>query len=120
MRRSSARTRSVRLRIPAESDVFSPLCADQDHPPLACRVHMALQGLEWFIYNRTAGYDNIVAQMQDDLPPTPAPTPAGARTSFDARDAVRKMFSRTSTHPEGELTAPVIRNSELILIQPLT
>lgn len=61
---------------------------------------MALQGLEWFIYNRTAGYDNIVAQMQDDLPPTPAPTPAGARTSFDARDAVRKMFSRTSTHPE--------------------
>ena len=32
--------------------------------PLACRVHLSAQGAEWFIYNRTAAYDDIISQMQ--------------------------------------------------------
>ena len=29
----------------------------------SCRVHVALHGLEWFIYNRTASYENIIASL---------------------------------------------------------
>ena len=32
-------------------------------PSLRCRIHVSLQGFEWFLYNRTAGFDNIVSQM---------------------------------------------------------
>uniref|UniRef100_D8QC92 Csf1 N-terminal domain-containing protein n=1 Tax=Schizophyllum commune (strain H4-8 / FGSC 9210) TaxID=578458 RepID=D8QC92_SCHCM len=28
-----------------------------------CRIQVSLQGFEWFMYNRTPAYDNIVAQM---------------------------------------------------------
>ena len=32
-------------------------------PSLRCRIHVSLQGFEWFLYNRTTGFDNIVSQM---------------------------------------------------------
>lgn len=67
------------------------------HLPLSCRVHLSLQGFEWFIYNRTAAYENILSQMTDDVPPTPAPTPVPQNASTDARGALRKIFSKTST-----------------------
>lgn len=31
---------------------------------MSCRIQLSLQGMEWFMYNRTAAYDNIVAQME--------------------------------------------------------
>ncbi len=31
---------------------------------LSCRIQLSLQGVEWFLYNRTAAYDNIIAQME--------------------------------------------------------
>ncbi|KAJ7579122.1 hypothetical protein C8J56DRAFT_337033 [Mycena floridula] len=31
---------------------------------LSCRIQVSLQGYQWFLYNRTAAYDNIIAQMQ--------------------------------------------------------
>lgn len=34
--------------------------------PSSCRIHLSVQGFEWFIYNRTAAYDNIIAQMQTE------------------------------------------------------
>lgn len=34
--------------------------------PLACRVHLSVQGAEWFLYNRTAAYDDIISQMSGD------------------------------------------------------
>lgn len=30
-----------------------------------CRIQVSLQGFEWFMYNRTPAYDNIVAQMME-------------------------------------------------------
>ena len=30
----------------------------------SCRIQFSFQGLEWFLYNRTAAYDNIIAQME--------------------------------------------------------
>ncbi|KAF9475774.1 hypothetical protein BDN70DRAFT_996181 [Pholiota conissans] len=31
---------------------------------LSCRIQLSLRGLEWFVYNRTASYDNIVDQIE--------------------------------------------------------
>ena len=67
------------------------------HLPLSCRVHLSLQGFEWFIYNRTASYENILSQMADGIPPTPVPTPVAQSVGMDARGALRKIFSKTST-----------------------
>ncbi|KAH9930383.1 hypothetical protein B0H21DRAFT_878964 [Amylocystis lapponica] len=67
------------------------------HSPLSCRIHTSLQGVEWFIYNRTAAYDNIVSQMEvDDMPSTPLPTPA--RGSMDDGRSFRRVFSGLSGH----------------------
>ncbi|KAH9935463.1 uncharacterized protein B0H18DRAFT_1114206 [Fomitopsis serialis] len=94
------------LRRPAEEDDLSHAHVLGEDPkqtvhlPLSCRVHVSLQGFECFVYNRTAAYENILSQMADDLPPTPAPTPAAPSVSMDARGALRKMFSRTSTAAE--------------------
>lgn len=30
----------------------------------SCRIKISLEGFEWFLYNRTAAYDNILAQME--------------------------------------------------------
>lgn len=30
----------------------------------SCRIQLSFQGLEWFLYNRTAAYDDIIAQME--------------------------------------------------------
>ena len=64
--------------------------------PLGCRVHLSLQGLEWFMYNRTAAFDNIVSRMDADMPSTPHPTP-----NPDGAASVRKIFSRTSVFHDG-------------------
>ena len=65
--------------------------------PLTCRVHMSLQGFEWFVYNRTVSYDNIVAQMETDhMPSTPAPS--SVRESLDERRSFR-MASNRQTNP---------------------
>ncbi|KAF6761220.1 hypothetical protein DFP72DRAFT_34729 [Ephemerocybe angulata] len=29
-----------------------------------CRIQLSLEGMEWFLYNRTAAYDNILSQME--------------------------------------------------------
>ncbi|KAJ3826303.1 hypothetical protein F5880DRAFT_1610366 [Lentinula raphanica] len=34
----------------------------------SCRIQITLHGFEWFLYNRTAAYDNILAQMHDRQP----------------------------------------------------
>lgn len=66
----------------------------KERSPLSCRIHVALQGMEWFIYNRTAAYDHIVSQLDTETTYTPVPTPY--RTSADGRGSVRKVSSRTS------------------------
>lgn len=66
--------------------------------PLSCRLHVSLQGLEWFIYNRTAAYDNIVSAMENnathesDVPP--------GRHSREGISSLRKIFSWTSAIPD--------------------
>ena len=90
------------LRQPAEEEdlsharVIGEDANGKPSSPLACRIHISLQGLEWFMYNRTAAYDNIVSQLDVDVPSTPAATPVP-----DGAASVRKIFSRTSVFQDG-------------------
>lgn len=51
---------------------------------LPCRVVVEVQGLEWFVYNRSAAYDAILASMSksasDEVGPSVADHPNGYRT----------------------------------------
>lgn len=33
-------------------------------PSTHCRIHVSFQGFEWFLYNRTAAYDDIISKME--------------------------------------------------------
>ncbi|KDQ57525.1 hypothetical protein JAAARDRAFT_69639 [Jaapia argillacea MUCL 33604] len=83
--------------------------------PLNCRVHISVQGLEWFMYNRTPAYDNILSQMRASgvqTPDTPQP-----RYSVEDRYApLRHIFSKspqpastTHIYPPASLFASSIR-----------
>lgn len=48
----------------------------------SCRIQLSFQGVEWFLYNRTAAYDGIVEQMEK------ANRPASRSSSH------RRFFSR--------------------------
>ncbi|KAI0829807.1 hypothetical protein BC628DRAFT_1477689 [Trametes gibbosa] len=96
------------LRRPAEEeDLSHARVIGEDTPgeqsPLACRVHISLQGLEWFIYNRTAAFDNIVSQLDPDVPVTPVPTP-----NPDGTASMRKIFSRSSVFRDPSLLGPPV------------
>ena len=64
---------------------------------LSCRLHMSLQGLEWWIYNRTASYDNIVNAMETTIPET---ANNSGRPSTEAIGSLRKIFSWSSAAPQ--------------------
>lgn len=58
---------------------------------LSCRIQVSFQGFEWFLYNRTAAYDNIVSQMTPDPPSRPV-----SRTN-EQRQAFQKTSVLSST-----------------------
>lgn len=73
------------------------LSVNAQKAPLSCRLHISLQGLEWFIYNRTAAYDNVASAMHFNFPDA---SEAHARMSGDGVGQLRKIFSWTSVVPE--------------------
>ncbi|KAH9055046.1 hypothetical protein EDB87DRAFT_1580073 [Lactarius vividus] len=56
-----------------------------------CRFHATFEGFEWFIYNRTAAFDNIVAQMD-----AKTPVPERRAQSPAAASQLRQIFSKSS------------------------
>ena len=80
------------------------VCADKPSvktnkkPALSCRLHTSLEGLEWFIYNRTAAYDNIVNAMESSAPEVGVEN--DARPSLEGIGSLRKIFSWSSAIPE--------------------
>ncbi|KAI5121559.1 hypothetical protein M0805_000740 [Coniferiporia weirii] len=40
--------------------------SNRRHPK--CRIHVSVEGFEWFMYNRTASFDNILSQLAPDNP----------------------------------------------------
>ncbi|KAH9171981.1 hypothetical protein EDB89DRAFT_2174254 [Lactarius sanguifluus] len=55
-----------------------------------CRFHATFEGFEWFIYNRTAAFDNIVAQMD-----AKTPVPERRAQSPAAASHLRQIFSKS-------------------------
>jgi len=56
------------IRKPTSEDELSSAVDEDAKPPfrpLSCRIQISLQGVEWFLYNRTAAYDNIISQMEN-------------------------------------------------------
>lgn len=79
--------------------------------PLSCRLHVSLQGLEWFIYNRTAAYDNIVSAMENNVTHE-ADVPPGRR-SREGISSLRQIFSWTSAIPDCTSPEPACSQSHL-------
>ncbi|KIL66260.1 hypothetical protein M378DRAFT_192008 [Amanita muscaria Koide BX008] len=55
------------IRHPTDEGELSPPTGEDPKPPsrpLSCRIQISLHGLEWFLYNRTAAYDDITSQME--------------------------------------------------------
>lgn len=68
-----------------------------------CRFHATFEGFEWFLYNRTAAFDNIVAQM-DAKTPVPerraqSPTPAASH--------IRQIFNKSSAEGDSAYCTPL-------------
>ncbi|VDB95270.1 unnamed protein product [Peniophora sp. CBMAI 1063] len=88
------------IRAPADEKEFQMRTEGSGKQSLrtsTCRIHLALDGLEWRMYNRTAAFDYIAQRMEEKHPNTPR-TPRGTpRTSIDgATSALRNVFSKHS------------------------
>lgn len=86
-------------------DLYSDPLASRYYPvktekkaALSCRLHLSMQGLEWFIYNRTAAYDSIVNAM-DSTTNDPGEN-TNIRPSADGISSLRKIFSWSSAVPD--------------------
>ncbi|KAF7321613.1 hypothetical protein MKEN_00682400 [Mycena kentingensis (nom. inval.)] len=78
------------IRRPASAHDIAPPRAMDDLKQTrssSCRVQISLQGVEWYLYNRTAAYDSIVAQLGVKVPPDtsrPASRNTGHQSSTQA------------------------------------
>jgi hypothetical protein len=69
-----------------------------------CRFHATFEGFEWFIYNRTAAFDNIVSQMDAK---TPVPEPHSQNLAADgAASQQRQIFSKSSAGGDSAYSTP--------------
>lgn len=66
--------------------------------PLSCRLHVSLQGLEWFMYNRTVAYDNVVSAMETGM--SNSVDDGQGRAGEEGIGSLRKIFSWTSVVPD--------------------
>ncbi|CAK7208123.1 Macrophage colony-stimulating factor 1 receptor [Sporothrix eucalyptigena] len=59
---------------------------------IPCRMTVTLAGLEWFVYNRSAAYDGVVASLTElcDYPDDPLPKDGTPRHSEDGQHKLRK------------------------------
>ena len=64
-----------------------------------CRFHATFEGFEWFIYNRTAAFDNIVSHMEAN---TSSPERHARGSSADrAASQMRHIFNKSPTGGDG-------------------
>ncbi|KAK0388491.1 hypothetical protein NLU13_4735 [Sarocladium strictum] len=89
------------LRHVREVDILSgeaPESASEKNKDLPCRIHVHLDGLEWFIYNRSPAYDSVLAGLADD----------NTRTSGDSEmvDEKDKTNLRSRKNQDSKPTDP--------------
>jgi len=67
---NSARGEECKCLITFQCEYLTVLLAKHSGRLWSCRIQLSFQGVEWFLYNRTAAYDNIIAQMEKATRPT--------------------------------------------------
>ncbi|KAI0288543.1 hypothetical protein BC826DRAFT_1107677 [Russula brevipes] len=73
-----------------------------------CRFHVTFEGFEWFIYNRTAAFDNIVSYMEAK---TPVPERRAQAVGADgAASHLRHFFSKSSAAGDSNVPTSRVRN----------
>ncbi|KAK2463228.1 hypothetical protein APHAL10511_004883 [Amanita phalloides] len=74
-----------------ENELSSPVGEEPKPPfrPLSCRIQLSLQGFEWFLYNRTAAYDDIISQMEKSGNLSRSETRSTDRRRFMASDSFK-------------------------------
>jgi hypothetical protein len=72
-------------------------------PELPSRITVTLAGLEWFVYNRSAVYDGILAGLTDETPPegVPAAPVPSAEGDASIRNRSRGSKEKPSNEPNG-------------------
>lgn len=70
---------------------------------LPCRIVATIFGLEWFVYNRTPAYDDILSGFASAEPESvcPSPTEATSTGRQNDRSNLSARFGRTSTEQSG-------------------
>ncbi|KAI0058067.1 hypothetical protein BV25DRAFT_1994498 [Artomyces pyxidatus] len=81
--------------------------------PSSCRIHASVEGFEWFLYNRTTAFDNIVSQMQEK---EPASEGRGHGTEHPAT-SLRNIFSKSSAAVETDPQYPPPSQSRIIPVK---
>jgi hypothetical protein len=90
----------------APASFFPPFCVVPNTIIVAhasksprCRFHATFEGFEWFIYNRTAAFDNIVSRMEVQ---TPVPENRAQGSSADrAASQLRHVFTKSPVRGDG-------------------
>jgi hypothetical protein len=59
----------------------------EQHELSGARIRLSAQGLEWFLYNRTAAFDIVVAQMQETSGPSRADDEACLNVDLHKEDS---------------------------------
>ncbi|TFY67887.1 hypothetical protein EVG20_g3774 [Dentipellis fragilis] len=70
--------------------------------PSLCRIHASVDGFEWFLYNRTSAFDNIVSAMEEDN----TETGRGARSYSTDGTSFRNVFSKSFATADSEPLYP--------------
>ncbi|EJD02702.1 uncharacterized protein FOMMEDRAFT_146573 [Fomitiporia mediterranea MF3/22] len=79
-------------RVAEEEDLADGRSDGAEHAP-RCRIHVSMEGLEWFMYNRTASFDNILSQLAAANPEL-----AGVRTK--SRESNLHSIDHSIVHDE--------------------
>ncbi|KAF8070507.1 hypothetical protein FPV67DRAFT_1756074, partial [Lyophyllum atratum] len=80
------------IRRPTSEDEIGANRSERSLHSSNCRVQIAFQGFEWFLYNKTAAYDNIISQMEGSNLSRPASQSTGRRQSFQKSSPASSPF----------------------------
>ncbi|KDR75835.1 hypothetical protein GALMADRAFT_156774 [Galerina marginata CBS 339.88] len=76
----------------------------------SCRIQLSFQGVEWFLYNRTAAYDNIIEQIEKSSRPMSRSSSHGRFFSrFSHQDAGSPFYPPSVVRASMRVPDPVKR-----------
>ncbi|KXN92475.1 Protein CSF1 [Leucoagaricus sp. SymC.cos] len=89
------------IRRPMTGDELYVKGDDQQHSRSpSCRIQITLQGFEWFLYNRTTAYENIISQLDESL------NRNISRSTDRNRAQLESTLSRGQSSPKRTLRIP--------------